>query len=103
MFLGVKKFEILQATGLRNKKTVLSKYVTFDAASFLKSTISQQVMKTKDVSQREEVDVIPPSLVGSVSIEISPNVTSGGDRVAVLNAEQVDLIAAKRTKKNPQK
>ena len=47
----------------------------------LKSTVSQQVerMKTKDVSQRVEVDATPPSPVGSVSVKISPDVTPRGD------------------------
>jgi len=68
---------------------VLSKYVTFYEVSLLKSTISQQVerMKTKDVPQRVEVDATPPSSVGSVSVEISLDVTMGGDYVAVLDAE----------------
>ena len=38
--------------GFRNKKIVLSRYDTFDDASLLMSTVSQEVekMKTKDVS-----------------------------------------------------
>ena len=41
---------------------MLSEYVTFDETSLLKSTVSQQVerTKTKDVSQRVEVDATPP-------------------------------------------
>ena len=72
-----------------NKKIVLSMYVTFDEVSLLKSTVSQQVkrMKTKDVSQRVEVDATPPSPVGSVSVEISLDVTSGEDHITVLDAE----------------
>ena len=54
-----------------------------------------------------EVDATPPSPDGSVSVEISPVVTLGGDQVTSLDAEQVeekiDLIAAEGTKKNPQK
>jgi len=70
--------------------------------SHLKPTVSQQVKngKTKNVSQRVEVDATPPSPVGSVSIGISPDVTPGGDHVAILDAEHVDFIVAKRTKKN---
>ena len=43
-----------------NKKIVLSQRVTFDETSVLKSTISPQVerTKTKEVSQRMEVDAI---------------------------------------------
>jgi len=67
-----------------NKKIVLSKHVTFDETSLLKSTISHQVerMKTKYVSQRVEVDTTLPPPVGSVSVKISPDVTPGGDPVA---------------------
>ena len=43
--------------------------------------------KTKEVSQRVEVDATPPSPVGSVSVRISPDVTPGGDHVASLDAE----------------
>ena len=55
-----------------NKKIVLSQHVTFDETSVLKSTISQQVerMKTKEVSQRVEVDATPPPPVGSVSMKL---------------------------------
>jgi len=53
MFLGVKK--IMNGYRLwdtKNKKIVLSRHVTFDETSVLKSTVSQQVerMKTKEVS-----------------------------------------------------
>ena len=63
-----------------NKKIVLSKHVTFNEILLLKSIISQQVerLKTKDVSQRVEVDATPPPLIDSVSVGISP----GGDHVA---------------------
>ena len=56
-----------------NKKIVLSRYVTFDEASLMKSTVSQQVerMKTKDVLQPVHVDATPPSPVVSVSVGIS--------------------------------
>jgi len=57
-------------------------------------------MKTKDISQRLEVDVTPSSPVSLVSVGISPDVTPGEDHVVVLDVEQVDLIATKRTKKN---
>ena len=55
---------------------MLSKYVTFEETSLLKSTISQQVerLKTKDVLQQVEVDAtaLPPD--GSVSVRTSTNV-----------------------------
>jgi len=92
-----------------NKKIVLSKHVTIDETSLLKSTISQQVerLKTKNVSQRVEVDATPPLSVGSESVRISPDVILSGDQVASLDAEQieakVDLVTAEGIKKNPQR
>ena len=66
MFLGVKR----NRKGYRlwdpeNKKIVMSQHVTFDETSVLKFTVSQQVerTKTKEVSQRVEVDATPPSPV----------------------------------------
>jgi len=55
----------------------------------LKTTVSQQVkrMKTKDASQRVEVDATLPSPVSSVSVGISPVTTPGGDHVNVLDTE----------------
>jgi len=53
MFSGVKRnLKGYKLWDSENKNIVLSIYVTFDEASLLKSTISQQVerMKTKDVS-----------------------------------------------------
>jgi len=76
---------------------VLSKHVTFNKTSLLKSTISQQVerLKTKKVSQRVEVDATSPTPVDSVSVRISPDMTPGGDHVAVMNTKQVELVVAK--------
>ena len=61
----------------------------FDETSVLKSTVSQQVERTeiKEVLQRVEVDVTPPSPVDFVSLWISPDVTPSGDRVVVLDVE----------------
>ena len=63
----------------------MSNHVTFDETTLLKSTISQQMemLKTKDVPQLLEVDATLPSPVGSVSVRISWDVTSGGDHVVV--------------------
>ena len=60
----------------------------------LKSTVSRQVERTKikEVSQRVEVDATPPSLVGSVSVKTSPEVTLGEDYVARVDTEQVEDI-----------
>ena len=70
-------------------KIVLSQHVTFDKISVLKCTISQQVerLKTKDGSQWMEVDATLPSLIGSVSVRTSPDVTPGEDHVASFDAE----------------
>jgi len=89
---------------------VLSKHVTFDETSLLKSIISQQVerLKTKDVSQRVEVDATPPPLVVSVSVRISSDVTPGEDHIGSFDVEQfkdidenIELFAAIRTKIKP--
>jgi len=96
----------------KNKKIVLSQHVTFDETSLLKSTVSQQVerTKTKEVSQRVEVDATPPSPVCSVSVRTSSDVTPGGDHVACFTAdlvedidENVELFAAIGTKIKSQK
>jgi len=50
-----------------------------------------------------EIDTTPPSPVGSVSVEISSDVTPGVDHVTVMDTEQVELVTAKGTKLNPQK
>ena len=59
----------------KNKKIMLSRHVTFDETSVLKSTVSQQVKRTetKEVSQRVEVDATPPSPVGSCLLYTSPS------------------------------
>ena len=44
-------------------------------------------LKTKDVSQQVGVDTTSPSPDGSVSVQISPTVTSSGDHVVSLDAE----------------
>ena len=106
VFFGVKKnMKGYKLWDPQNKKNVLSKHVTIDETSLLKFTISQHVerMKTKDKSQRVEIDATPPSSGGSVSVEISPDLTPSGDQVASLDAEQiernVDLVAAEGAKK----
>jgi len=60
----------------------------------LKYVVSQQVkrLKTKDVSQRVEVEATPPLPVGSVSVRTSPDMTPGGDHVTNFDAEQVEDI-----------
>jgi len=75
---------------------MLSKHVTFNETSLLKSTISQEVkrLNTKDVSQQVEVDA-PPSPVDSILVEISPELIPGRDHVAMMDTEEVELVAAK--------
>ena len=49
-----------------------------------------EIIKANDVSQREEIDATLSSLVGSVSVKISPDVTTSGDHVAALDVEDID-------------
>ena len=57
----------------------MSRDVTFDETSMVKSTDSQQVKseKTNRISQQVESDAIPPSPGSSVSFEIILKVTQG--------------------------
>ena len=68
---------------------MLSQHVTFDETSLLKSTISQQVKKTKtkDVSQRVEVDATLPTPLDSMLVRTSPDVTPCRDHIACFDAE----------------
>jgi len=70
------------------KKFILIRDITFDEASILKPTISQQVAieKTKEVSQQMESNATSPSLKRSVFLEIIPTVTQGSDQVAEQDA-----------------
>ena len=74
VFLGIKRnMKGYKLWDPKNKKIVLSKYVTFNKTSLLMSSISQQVkrLKTNDVSQRVEIDATPPPPVDSVSVRTS--------------------------------
>jgi len=91
---------------------VLSQHITFDETSVLKSTVSQQVERTKskEVSQWVEIDATPSSPIGSVSVRTSPEVTPGEYHVASVDAEHVDdidenveLFAAIGTRIKPRK
>ena len=72
-----------------------------------RNTQKMESMKTKDVSSWIEDDATPRSPVRSISIEISPEAIQCGVHVANLDAEDigkgVNLIAARRTEKNPRK
>ena len=113
VFLGVKRnMKGYRLWDPENKKIVLSRHVTFDETSVLKSTVSHQVERTetKKVSQRVEVDATPPFSVGSVSVKTSPDVTPDGYHIASFDAEQVgdidenvNFFAAIGTKIKPRK
>jgi len=78
-----------------NKKIVMSRNVTFEETSGLKSTVSQQVerTKTKDRLHRVEVDATASSPVGLALEETSSEVTAGGDYETKIDAEQIEDIA----------
>ena len=98
VFLGIKKnLKGYKLWYSENKKIVWSKYVIFDEISLLKSIMSQQAerMKTKNVLQRVKIDATPLSPIFLILVGISPVIISGGDYVALLDTEQIDLIASK--------
>ena len=113
VFLSVKRnMKGFKLWDPENKRIVLSKHVTFDETSLLKSTVSQHVerIKTKNVLLWVEVDATPSPLVGSISVRTSPDVTLGRDHIASFDAEQIEdidenvkLFAAIGTKIRPQK
>jgi len=43
-----------------------------------------------DVLQRVKIDATSPSPIGLVSVRISPDMTSGGDHVAIRDIEQME-------------
>ena len=65
------------------KKFILSRDATFDEASIVKLTNSQQVKseKTSMTSQQVESDATLPALDSTILFEITPEVTQGGDYV----------------------
>ena len=100
-----------------DKKVILSRDVTFDETSLMKSAGSQQVEngKTIEISQRVETDAAPRTPDNFVSFEVPAKVTQHVEHVAeeedtedVRNQEQdegqvPDSIAARRPKRNPKK
>ena len=85
LFIGYKKdVKGNKIWYLKNKKFTLSKDVTFDEASMMKPTSSQQVESetTDRISQQVESDAISQSLERSVSLEIILVVTQDDDHVA---------------------
>ena len=75
VFLGFKRgVKGYKPWDRKDGKTIVSSDVTFDEASMMKPTSSQQVKseQTKEVLQWVESDVTPHTLDRSVSIEFSP-------------------------------
>ena len=48
--------------------------------------------KTKDISQRVEVDATPPTPVGSVLVRTSPDVTPGEDYVVSFDVNRLKTL-----------
>ena len=94
VYLGVKR-NSYRLWDPEDKKIVMSRNVIFGETSMMKSTVSQQVerTKTKVGSQWVEVDATPSSPVGSALEETSSEVTPGGDHESKGDAEQVEDIA----------
>ena len=83
---------------------MLNRHVTFDEASFLKSTFYQQVERLKTKEYRRVGGWCYSTISNLFSIvRISSDVTMGGDHAAVLDAEQVSKLncLAIRIKMNP--
>ena len=58
-------------------------------------------LKTKDLLQWVEINTTPQSPIGSISVRISPVMTPGRDHIAVMDTEQVELVATNGTQLNP--
>ncbi|KAH9684220.1 hypothetical protein KPL71_027928 [Citrus sinensis] len=104
---GVKGFKLWD---LEDKKFVCSRDVTFDEASMMKASSSQQVEnKTKEVLQRVEFDAIPYVPVSSTSkkgstIEVTPRVEEEvvssdvpQNEETIDDVDNDDFIATKRS------
>ena len=76
---GVKGYKIWDS---KDRKFILSKDVTFDEASMVKPTNSQQIesQTANRILQQVESDATLPSKERSVSFEVTPSVTQGDDR-----------------------
>jgi len=85
VFLGFKKgVECYKIWDLMDKKFILSRDVTFNEALMMKPTNSKQVEseKTEGISQQMKSDATSSFLERSISLEIIPAVTHGGDHIA---------------------
>ena len=56
-------------------------------------------MKTKDGSKWVELMLPPQSLVGSISVETSPDMTPGENHVAVLDVNMLNCLQGKEPRK----
>ena len=87
---GVKGYKLWD---LEDKKIVMSRDVTFDEASMLKSPSPQQVedSQSKEISQQVEFDVAPQAPErSSVSVEVPMEVTPVGDQAEDQSVVQAD-------------
>ena len=86
---GVKGYKIWDP---KDKKTILSRDVTFDEASMIKPTDSQLVesKNTTEVSQWVESYATPRTPVSSISFEIPPTVTHDENDVADEDTEDIE-------------
>jgi len=86
---GIKGYKIWDP---KDKKTILSRGVTFDESSMVKPTEYQQVEseKTIEVSQRVESDTTLCTLSSSISYEIPPTVTQDENYVANEDTEYIE-------------
>ena len=86
---GIKGYKIWDP---KDKKTILSRGVTFDESSMVKPTEYQQVEseKTIEVSQRVESDTTLCTLSSSISYEIPPTVTQDDNYVANEDTEYIE-------------
>ena len=94
VFLVSKKFDWLQATGLRKQKDRVEQacHNFWDFIVEVYHLAADGDDEAKDVSQRVEVDATLPSPIDSVSVEISPYWTSSRDRAVSLDTEQVEEL-----------
>jgi len=86
---GVKGYKIWHP---KDKKTILSRDVTFDEASMIKPTNSQQVegKKITEVSQQVKSDATPRTQGSSLSFEILQTVTWDENHVAAEDTKDTE-------------
>jgi len=110
---GVKCYKIWD---IKDKKTILSKNVTFNETSMMKSNHSQQVesKKTTEVPQQVESDATPRTPSSSISFKIPLTVTwyenhaadedtKNGENQGHIMGQVQNSVAARWGRRNPQK